>query len=273
MLHYLACTAIAYFLARYLNTRFPGWVTAVWSSGVSAIAGIVVGSGLVLGGMALMGFALDPGAVAGRGFAQAIIWSVAGAAAGIYHGRQKVAAGEHGDVTSIPMKAWLGWGALSIAVVFGVIAIIGMVGTGKPSQVAKSVPQRTTDPIYAAEPQSVPATPADVTWSDFTPANPQTSPRPEQPSAQELHLQRIYAAHPDADAMFTSQDFHLWISRNAAYRDVPTSGTTEQVIEMFSAFKRWRNADKGKSATENSRRNEAAAEALARRNASPYDMR
>lgn len=134
MLHYLVCAAIAYFLALYLNSRVPGWFTAVWSSGVAAIVGIVVGSGLVLGGMALMGIALDPGAVAGRGFAQAIIWSVAGTAAGIYHGRQKVAAGEHGDVTSIPMKAWLGWGALSIAVVFGVIAIIGMVGTGRPDK-------------------------------------------------------------------------------------------------------------------------------------------
>ena len=147
MLHYIACAAIAYFLARYLNTRFPGWITAVWSGGVAAIAGMVVGSALVLGGMALMGFALDPGAVVGRGFANAIIWSVVGAASGVYHGRQKAATGEHGDVTSIPASAWIGWGALSVAVVFGVIAAAGKISASKPSTVGQPAPQRLTDPV------------------------------------------------------------------------------------------------------------------------------
>ena len=140
MLHFIACTAIAYLLARYLNVRFPGWITAVWSGGVAAIAGIVVGSGLVLGGMALMGFTLDPGAVAGRGFAQAIIWSVVGAASGVYHGRQKAATGEHGTVDRIPVAAWLGWGALSVAVVFGVIAVAGKISASKPSVVIQPTP-------------------------------------------------------------------------------------------------------------------------------------
>lgn len=312
MLHYLACATIAYFLARYLNTRFPGWVTAVWSGGVSAIVGIVVGSGLVLGGVTLMGFTLDPGAVAGSGFAQAIIWSVVGAAAGIYHGRQKATTGEHGDVTSIPVAAWLGWGALSIAVVFGAIALMGKISAEKPSSVGKTAPAETLaeKPSYTSPPGYVPFTgkldnedkegkpctqiteflgeckrqsaqPVEKRSFSYEEAFPQNAAQtepaqqtaPAQPSAQELHLQRIYAAHPDADALFTSQDFKHWIVRNAAYRDIPTSGTTEQVIEMFSAFRRWRQAENQRLAAENARKNDAAAEALARRFASPYDRR
>ncbi len=102
---------------------------------------------------------------------------------------------------------------------------------------------------------------------------PQASELTAEQSAKERHFQRIYAAHPDADEVFTSHDFHLWIARNTKYVDVPTSGTTDQVIEMFSAFKRWRKADNGRLAAETARRNEAAAEALARRNTSPYDVR
>lgn len=74
MLHYLACAAIAYFLARYLNSRFPGFVTAVWSGGVATIVGMTVGSGIVLGGMAAMGFSIDAGVIASRAFGQAFLF-------------------------------------------------------------------------------------------------------------------------------------------------------------------------------------------------------
>lgn len=125
MLHSLACAVIAYFLARYLNTRFPGFFTAVWSGGVSVLLGTTAGSVVVFGGMAAMGFALDAGAAVVRAITHGFIWAVVGAAAGIYHGRQKAATGEHGGVTSIPMKAWFGWGLMTIVTVIAAVAIIG----------------------------------------------------------------------------------------------------------------------------------------------------
>ena len=169
MLHNLACVAIAYFLARHLNARFPSFLTAVWSSAVAAIAGIVIGSVVVLGGMVLMGFQLDPGAVAGRGFAQSLIWSVAGTAAGIFHGRQKAATGEHGSVTSIPAVAWLGWGVLTVAMVFGIIALAGKISVSKPSTVGNPDPQLLNAPMPSPAVQQPPAT---VNWGDFTPVHP-----------------------------------------------------------------------------------------------------
>lgn len=134
MLHYLACATIAYFLARYLNTRFPGRITAVWSGGVAAIVGMVVGSGLVLGGMSAMGSAPDPVATIDRVLIQGFIWSAAGAAAGIFHGRRKAAAAEPGEVTAIPAVAWFLMGALSIAAVFGGVSVTGE----KPSPTAQT---------------------------------------------------------------------------------------------------------------------------------------
>lgn len=124
MLHYLACAAIAYFLARYLNTRFPGWITAVWSSGVATVAGLVGGSFIVLGALNLLGMPINHNALP-KAFGQAFLWSVIGTAAGIYHGRQKAATGAHGTVAGIPMKAWFGWGVVAIVVVVGAVAIIG----------------------------------------------------------------------------------------------------------------------------------------------------
>ncbi len=124
MLHYIACAALAYFLARYLNARFPGWITAVWSSGVATIAGLVGGSFIVLGALNLLGMPVNHNALP-RAFGQAFLWSVVGTAAGIYHGRQKAATGAHGTVAGIPMKAWFGWGVVAIVVVVGAVAILG----------------------------------------------------------------------------------------------------------------------------------------------------
>lgn len=121
MLHFLACAAVAYFLARYVNARFPSWITAVWSSGVATIAGLVVGSVLVLGALSLTGVQLDHNALP-RAIGQALIWSAIGAAAGIYQGRQASPGGAAG---SAPTKALIGWAAAGLVVAFGIIAVIG----------------------------------------------------------------------------------------------------------------------------------------------------
>lgn len=151
MLHFIACAAIAYFLARYLNTRFPSAATAVWSSAVAAIAGMVIGSALVFGGMAAMGSVLDPLATVDKVLIQGFIWSVVGAAAGVFHGRRKAATADQGEVTSLPAFAWFGLGAMSIALVFGALSFTGKISASKPSTVGQPAPQRLTDPVQPTE--------------------------------------------------------------------------------------------------------------------------
>lgn len=147
MLHDIACAAIAYFLARYLNVRFPGLATAVWSSAVATISGMVIGSALVFGGMAAVGSALDPLATVDKVPIQGCIWSVVGAAAGVFHGRRKAASADHGEVTSLPAFAWFGLCAMSIALVFCALSFTGKISASNPSTVGKPAPQRLTDPV------------------------------------------------------------------------------------------------------------------------------
>lgn len=61
-------------------------------------------------------------------------------------------------------------------------------------------------------------------------------------SATEVHLSAIYSAHPDADSIVESQEFAAWKSTQpgvvrAALDAALTTGSTNDVIEVFSAFK------------------------------------
>lgn len=61
-------------------------------------------------------------------------------------------------------------------------------------------------------------------------------------SATEVHLSAIYGAHPDADSIVESQEFAAWKSTQpgvvrAALDAALTTGSTSDVIEVFSAFK------------------------------------
>jgi curved DNA-binding protein CbpA len=83
-----------------------------------------------------------------------------------------------------------------------------------------------------------------VNWSDYTPvekpapvATPQQQLQPSL-SAQEIHMQQIYAAHADADTIFTSADFQDWLMRTPQFKNTPSVGSTQEVIDMFSAYKR-----------------------------------
>ena len=106
-------------------------------------------------------------------------------------------------------------------------------------------------------------------WSDFTPVKPEP-PQPSAPSAQEVHMQKIYAAHPDANEIYRSTEFGRWLIRTPKFKHVPTDGTTQEVIDMFSAFKRRSKVENQRLDQEIDRRNEAAAEALSRQYAPAY---
>ena len=64
----------------------------------------------------------------------------------------------------------------------------------------------------------------------------------EAKSAAESHQNAIYTAHPDADEVYESAEFKAWMGSQpgfarAAIEQTLAKGTTEQVIEVFSAFK------------------------------------
>lgn len=94
--------------------------------------------------------------------------------------------------------------------------------------------------------------------------------QPPAPSAQEEHFQKIYAAHPDADAIFTSIGFQDWLSQNPKYQRVPKEGSTQEVIAMFTEFKRALATPLKKWDAATVQRNEAAAETLSRQHNPTY---
>ena len=136
---------------------------------------------------------------------------------------------------------------------------------GKPSNptVSSTLPPcREGETRIAGESQCRP-------WSDFTPVKPEP-PQPSAPSAQEVHMQKIYAAHPDANEIYRSTEFGRWLIRTPKFKHVPTDGTTQEVIDMFSAFKRRSKVENQRLDQKIDRRNEAAAEALSRQYAPAY---
>ena len=61
-------------------------------------------------------------------------------------------------------------------------------------------------------------------------------------SAAEAHYQAIYSAHPDADSIAESKELSDWIAKQptfarTAYAQALQQGTTQEVIELFTAFK------------------------------------
>lgn len=57
----------------------------------------------------------------------------------------------------------------------------------------------------------------------------------------EHHYRRIYAAHPDADEVFSSEHFQRWYLQDKSRADTLTgekAGSTQDVIDLFSKYKR-----------------------------------
>lgn len=87
----------------------------------------------------------------------------------------------------------------------------------------------------------------------------------QQVSATEAHYRVIYEAHPDADSIVESKEMADWINAQpsfsqAAIEQVLKSGTAEQVVEVFSAFK----ASSGKQATTQEDAKQVAQEAVSK---------
>lgn len=59
-----------------------------------------------------------------------------------------------------------------------------------------------------------------------------------QPSDEaKAHFDRIYAVHPDADAVVTSSSFTAWVSRDSERNRIASQGTSDEVIALLTEFK------------------------------------
>lgn len=91
-----------------------------------------------------------------------------------------------------------------------------------PSQIDKFLDSPSAAPATASAVQPQPA-----------------APPTRQPalSAEDVHYQKIYAAHPDADAVFDGPAFKSWLSENSDRQRIIDSGTTDEIIGLFNAYK------------------------------------
>lgn len=59
----------------------------------------------------------------------------------------------------------------------------------------------------------------------------------DEKAATAEHYRRIYAAHPDADAIYESANFKHWLAKYPAYQRITVKGSAQEIIEMFTAYK------------------------------------
>lgn len=88
--------------------------------------------------------------------------------------------------------------------------------------------------------------------------------RTQADTAMEVHLSRIYAAHPDADAVVDSPAFQAWLQRSYERVAALRSGTTQEVIDLFHAYKSHDRTEERYQAERERQLRDAAAEALSR---------
>lgn len=106
--------------------------------------------------------------------------------------------------------------------------------TPAPEQSSPKLPQGNAEPEHISEP---------IDWEKgvITPPPVNQANSPSRDQATEAHYQSIYKAHPDADAVANSAQFQHWLTMYPAYRTVMDKGSTQQIIEMFTAFKMQRH--------------------------------
>jgi|GEM_PF-4296242 len=107
---------------------------------------------------------------------------------------------------------------------------------------------RTARPMahenYSASLQVAPITtpPQRVASPITTPTQQVASPITATPSSQEeVHFNKIYAAHPDASQISKSAAFHSWVNAEPWRKRIFEKGTADEVIAMLHSYKNDRN--------------------------------
>lgn len=68
---------------------------------------------------------------------------------------------------------------------------------------------------------------------------------PENKTEEDLHYEKIYQAHPDADEIYDNAGFQDWVGLHPARKQVLDDGTTQEIIRLFSDYKAFRESSLG----------------------------
>lgn len=114
-----------------------------------------------------------------------------------------------------------------IAICTAVTVVAMMVNSALlKAQLQETNQQNPAAAVSAAQPQ--PLVPQPTTPSIHEP----------EPSAEDIHFQKIYTAHPDADEIAVAPRFRQWVNWSVAREKVYEQGTSEEVIQLFSDYKK-----------------------------------
>lgn len=111
----------------------------------------------------------------------------------------------------------------------------------KDQSSTKEYPVKTTAPWEEFKPK---AEPAELSIEEFldnfhaaTDIEPVVVVPSPAPDPTEEHYKKIRQAHPDADNIYNSGEFKSWIKRYPLHIKTLDSGSTQEVIALFSAYK------------------------------------
>ena len=254
MLDFLLTAGIAYGIAYWVSSTGP----AYWRPIVGFMLAFVAAFLVVLG---LAGMNAD-GASSLRFMGTGFWYAFGGAGFGVYRARHKMRTGHNAPSLKIPR--WIPMSAFAVLVI-GIVAAVALPAYqdyAKPKASAEPKPWEQQYQVQYGKDD----TPADVqpaTQKNAARANPfdqfdPSSARPvdevnnrpftyeeaiapkTQSAVEQEHYRRIYAVHPDADAVHESPTFQAWLAKYPAYQRIMAKGTTQEIIEMFTAYKNQR---------------------------------
>ncbi|MBD9672990.1 hypothetical protein IB275_20585 [Pseudomonas sp. PDM21] len=274
MLAYMLILGMAYVVAYRVNVSKPSFGRAAAGFFLAVMVAWIFGSILIAQGVAFLGGLLgwvgegsgDAKQFVLRLFQRGLWWAVIGAGMGVFRARRGIH--HQRDASALVLPRWEGKAALAV-ILFGVmlaVAIPAYKDYTKRSQrpwefyqaqqsavvqggaSSERLDSSTVIPANANSEylpngqvvQPTPASPADWGSGGVVISQASTESHPAVDAATNEHLSRIYAAHPDADAIFASAEFRGWMARYPAYQRIVVEGTTQEIIEMFTAYKNQR---------------------------------
>ncbi|HCA6586548.1 TPA: hypothetical protein MXV30_005440 [Pseudomonas aeruginosa] len=274
MLAYLLILGMAYVVSYKVGVSSPSFGRAIAGFALAVLVAWIFGSILVAQGAAFLdgllgrldGGDTDTKQLVLSLFQRGLWWALIGAGVGAFSARRRIHRKQ--DVPASALPKWDGKTVLAV-VLFGLMLAVVMpayqdyakrslepgdfyktqqaaVAQGGAS--SEILDPNTTIPANAY-PEKLPSgqigqlSPASQPeWGrgDIVISPTSTDTHPAVDAATNEHLRRIYAAHPDADAIFASAEFRTWMARYPAYQRIAAEGSTQEVIEMFTAYKNQR---------------------------------
>jgi Tfp pilus assembly protein PilE len=260
MLDFLLPAGIAYGIASWVSSTGLAYWRPIVGFMLAFVAAFLVVIGLAASG--------TDGTSSLRFMGTGFWYALGGASFGVYRARYKLRTGQNAPALKFPK--WIAFSALALFII-GIVAAVALPAYQDYVKRKPSVEAKPWEQQYQGQSQTIEKrsqideflSDAPTTQQNATRANPfdQFDPStarpvddaknrtftyeqaiaPKSQSADEQeHLRRIYAAHPDADAIHDSPGFKAWVAKYSAYQRILSKGSTQEIIEMFTAYKNQR---------------------------------